>query len=146
MTFETIMNYIINNFLVPIAFIFIGTLCIWAKNKISEVLTKLTENSDKEVKTVLMTNALTQLDDIISSVVSKNQILSDEYKKANADGKLTAEEKESLKNTAIQSINELIPTTITSDDILGMLGGQEVLDKLISDGIEKSLIQIKKNK
>lgn len=142
--FEDVMQYIINNLLIPIAFIFVGSICVWAKNKISEYLSKMNDNKDKELSSILVTNALMQLDQIISSVVAKNQILADEFKKANVDGKLTQDEISKLQTIAMNSIKSLLPLTITSDEIIKLLGGQDIIDKLIADGIEKALINLKK--
>jgi hypothetical protein len=90
-------------------------------------------------KSHLLAGALAQ---IAEGVVTSLEGMSEEFKEASADGKLTDEEIETLKLSARERINELLHLVIPSI-LRSQLVSQEAIDALIDDQIEVALSNLK---
>lgn len=144
MNMEQVMNAVVENILIPLALAAIPIIGFYIRKIILDIVEFVKEKSAESLQATIVTNALNQIDAIVESAVSSNNALAEQYKKANADGKLTDEEKTELKESATKLAMDILPKTVTSKDVINLIGGNESLIKIIESSIEKALLKIKK--
>lgn len=99
----------------------------------------------KYLKENVKNSTVTKTVDIFERVVNNSvafvqQTIVDDLKEANADGKLTDEEKEYVKKRAIAAINAQLSTE--SKEVLAQVFGD--IDDIIDKWIESSVTKLKK--
>lgn len=110
----------------------------WASVELSKFIRAKTKNE-------ALAGALVRLNDVVFTVVKAlNQTVVDELRKASADGKVTKEEVEKIKATALAQVKSHIgPKGI--DELLYVLGlkDEAALDKFVADKVEAAVGDVK---
>lgn len=141
-----IWTIIVNNIILPLAIAIITSIGVILQKYIQQALISIKSKNDKsslESLTNIVSATLSQLELIVSNAVCNNIKFAEEFKKANEDGKLTQEEQDHLKSLALQLIQDTLPSNIRSGKLNDLLGGNEAINKLISNMVETKLLDIK---
>lgn len=137
----------LNNLLVP-AIVAGGTYLIALTKKYAkryfdglEVKREL-ENLAKT--TEIKNTILREIETVVSSVVGSNMQIADSIKKENG-GTLTDEQSEKIRTTVKEVIMASLPVSLTDKEgvLMKVVGGQEQLDRIIDNMIEKHVYDYK---
>jgi hypothetical protein len=142
-TIQVVSSSLVTEIVLPVILAFIGIVGVFIRNMLKKLsdyaMTKITD----QTQATIVTNVLSQIDNIAAKAVASNMELAERYKKASEDGKLTEDEINELRAIAKTKINCLLPKTITSEDVIALIGGPAVLDALIKESIDKAVIELK---
>jgi len=141
MDYSQILGTVITVIVIPTV-LYIGKLL---KTLIDAKITQISTTTTNET----LQYYLSLIQDLADKAVTETQSLVDKCKEAAADGKLTEEEKNDIKEHAIRVLIAMLPTpkTTTGRNLLEVIGiDQNILDNLIDSSIEKAVADINKSK
>lgn len=106
---------------------------VWLGKKLAGLI-------DRNVENKLLGKALAMVNMVVGGVVTTiSQDMADAFKAAAADGKLTDEEKKSLKDLALTRVKELLISGKTWDTLVESFGSEQKAEDFVSGEIEKAV-------
>ena len=145
-TFQTIMDIIVGNILVPGLMIISGAILVIAKNFADRITKSVVEKNEKEAMKNQMEATQVMygnIDSLVEAAVAQNMIHAEELKEASTDGKLTEEEIQDLQSTAKDIVYEMLPDCLVDGEtgIMQQILGSIDLEVLMNSLIEKHVMK-----
>jgi len=149
MDWSSIISSILDNILVPVLVLIGSTIVLMLKpfaKKITSSIQMKNEMAALEKMTKAKGHLMEQLDGLVDTAVAANMQLAEKMKENGH--KLTPDEIEELNNSAKEMVIDSLPTEILDPegDLYKLIGGEEKLDRMIKNLMEKHVYAYKLKK
>lgn len=137
-----VLNMIYSDLILPVISIIIVVILNRLSTRANKVLESADDKNRKEAisaVTNITSQAMLQLDTVVSSAVAYTMRLADAYK-ADDTPKLTDEEIKELNDQARELAYKMLPIEILAGSLTTILGGEEAIRTMIDSSIEKQII------
>ena len=147
--FSMIREFVVQNILMPALLLIGSTVLIILKSyaeKITKSIIARNETACLEMITQVKNNVLTEIEKVSGIAVGANMQLAEKLKESVSTNKLTSEASQMLHQTAENAIYSALPDSLTDPKgvLSQVMGGPKALDTLVSNLIEKQVVDFKK--